>query len=120
MSQDTSQHQHHAIDYIEFTVSDMDQSKAFYSRVFGWKFTDYAPVYAGIQGQDREVGGFTVGTPSSGGPLIVLFSQDLDATLNAVTEAGGEIVKEPFGFPGGRRFHFKDPSGNELAVWTPA
>lgn len=113
-----SDNTHHAIDYIEFTVTDMEVSKAFYSRVFGWKFTDYAPVYAGIQGPGREVGGFTVGEVKRGGPLVVLYSADLEATLAATKEAGAEIVKEPFDFPGGRRFHFLDPSGNELAVWA--
>ncbi len=119
MSEAPSQHHHHAIDYIEFTVTDMKRSQEFYSRAFGWKFTDYAPVYAGIQGPDRELGGFAVGTPTPGGPLVVLYSQDLEATLAAVIEGGAEILKEPFGFPGGRRFHFRDPSGNELAVWSP-
>ena len=56
--------------------------------------------------------------PSRGGPLVILYSKDLDATLNKVREAGGRIAKEPFEFPGGRRFHFEDPSGNELAVWA--
>ena len=79
---------------------------------------DYGPDYAGIQGDGREVGGFRVdaATPP-GGPLVVLYSEDLDVTLARVREAGGQVVREPFDFPGGRRFHFHDPSGNELAVW---
>lgn len=110
-------HTHHAIDYIEFTVRDLEEAKRFFSAAFGWAFTDYAPVYAGIKGPEREVGGLSVGEPRPGGPLVVLYSDDLEASLVAVQEAGGAIVKEPFDFPGGRRFHFTDPSGNELAVW---
>lgn len=112
-------HTHHAIDYGEITVTDVAASKAFYATAFGWKFTDYGPDYAGIQGVGREQGGLTKGTPSGrGGPLVILFSTDLDATLKAVRVAGGTITTEPFTFPGGRRFHFTDPSGNELAVWA--
>jgi predicted enzyme related to lactoylglutathione lyase len=113
-------HQHHAIDYIEITVTDVAAAKRFYGAAFGWTFADYGPDYAGIQGDGREVGGFAQGTPTRGGPLVVLFSKDLEATLAAVKAAGGTIAKEPFGFPGGRRFHFTDPSGNELAVWAEA
>jgi predicted enzyme related to lactoylglutathione lyase len=113
-------HTHHAIDYLEFTVRDLDQAKRFYAAAFGWAFNDYGPSYSGIQGAEREQGGLTVGDPSPGGPLVVLYSEDLEASLAAVREAGGEVVKEPFGFPGGRRFHFRDPSGNELAVWASA
>lgn len=111
-------HQHHAIDYIEFTVSDMKQSKEFYGSVFGWEFTDYAPVYAGIKVSDREIGGFTVGEVVRGGPLVVLFSKNLEDSLAKVRAAGAKIVKEPFDFPGGRRFQFQDPSSNQLAVWA--
>lgn len=110
-------HQHHSLDYIEFTVADMDQSKNFYAAAFGWKFTDYAPTYAGIQGADREMGGFTVGQPRPGGALLVLYSEDLEKTVASVEKAGGEICKPIFDFPGGRRFHFIDPNGYELAVW---
>lgn len=111
---------HHSIDYIEFTVTDMAASKAFYSAAFGWQFTDYGPEYVGIQrlDGDGEVGGLTVGEPMQGGPLVVLYSDDLPATLAAVERAGGTIVEPPFDFPGGRRFEFTDPSGNRLAVWT--
>jgi len=112
-------HTHHAIDYIELSVTDIAEAKRFYGAAFGWKFTDYGPDYAGIQGKDREVGGFvqTDGV-RSGGPLVVLYSDDLPATLQSVVDAGGAITTEPFDFPGGRRFHFTDPSGNELAVWA--
>lgn len=112
-------HTHHAIDYIEFTVSDISEAKRFYADAFGWAFTDYGPDYAGIQGDDGEVGGLARSDePRQGGPLVILYSDDLEASLAAVRAAGGSIVKEPFAFPGGRRFHFADPSGNELAVWS--
>lgn len=109
---------HHSINYIEFSVSDMAQAQKFYADAFGWKFTDYAPGYAGIQGEQGEVGGFTVGEVRPGGVLVILFSRDLDDSLKRVREAGGTVTKEPFDFPGGRRFQFLDPSGNELAVWA--
>lgn len=112
-------HTHHAIDYIEFTVGDMAEAKRFYADAFGWTFADYGPDYAGIQGEDGEVGGLSrADEPRQGGPLVILYSDDLEASLAAVRAAGGSIVKEPFAFPGGRRFHFADPSGNELAVWS--
>lgn len=114
-------HTHHAIDYIELAVRDIGAAKAFYSAAFGWRFNDYGPEYAGIQGADGEVGGLRQTEESrTGGPLVVLYSEDLEGSLDAVRSAGGAVVKEPFSFPGGRRFHFLDPSGNELAVWSPA
>lgn len=112
-------HTHHAIDYIELTVTDMAESKRFYQAAFGWQFNDYGPEYAGIQGRGGEVGGFRLDTEvATGGPLVILYSDDLDMTVAKVRDAGGRIVTEPFEFPGGRRFHFHDPSGNELAVWS--
>ena len=114
---------HHAIDYIEFTVRDLDEAKRFYTDAFGWAFTDYGPTYAGIQraGGDGEAGGMEQSdTLRPGGPLVILYSDDLEASAAAVEAAGGTISTPPFGFPGGRRFHFTDPSGNELAVWTHA
>lgn len=114
-------HQHHRIDYIELPASDLGRAKAFYAEAFGWAFNDYGPDYAGIQGTEpgTEVGGLNPQAPSSrGGPLVLLFSADLDATVAAVTSAGGEVVEGPYAFPGGRRFHFLDPSGIELGVWS--
>jgi predicted enzyme related to lactoylglutathione lyase len=114
-------HQHHAIDYIEITVADIDAAKRFYSSAFDWKFNDYGPNYAGIQKAGGEAGGLRLAdTVQHGGPLVILYSENLDATATRVRKAGGSIVKEPFSFPGGRRFHFADPSGNELAVWSEA
>ena len=119
MTTSGSSHRHHAIDYIEITVRDVGEAKQFYGAAFGWRFADYGPTYAGIQGDEHEMGGLAQGEPlGPGGPLVVLHSHDLDATLSSVRSAGGAIVKEPYAFPGGRRFHFTDPSGNELAVWA--
>lgn len=111
---------HHEIDYIEFEVADMAEAQRFYGDAFGWAFTDYGPGYAGIQKSGGgEVGGLRLSSGiATGGPLVILYSQDLGESLKAVRSAGGDITKEPFEFPGGRRFHFKDPSGNELAVWS--
>jgi predicted enzyme related to lactoylglutathione lyase len=114
-------HSHHAIDYVEFSVRDLTAAKRFYATAFGWKFTDYGPSYAAILGADREVGGLLqTDDARTTGPLVILFSDDLDESVAAVRRAGGTILKEPYGFPGGRRFHFADPSGNELAVWSPS
>ena len=116
---DQSAHTHHAIDYIELTVSDVANAKRFYTAAFGWKFNDYGPDYAGIQGEGREVGGLRQdAVVRAGGPLVILFSRNLEESLERVRSAGGKIVNGPYEFPGGRRFHFTDPSGNELAVWA--
>lgn len=113
--------QHHAIDYIELAVADLDQAKRFYTEAFGWQFNDYGPDYAGIQDPagDGEVGGLRLDQQvRPGGPLVLLYSADLDASVEAVNNAGGRVVNGPYEFPGGRRFHFTDPSGNELGVWA--
>lgn len=112
---------HHAIDYIEFTVRDLAEAQRFYAAAFGWGFTDYGPTYAGIQGAEGEVGGMAqTETLRQGGPLVILFSENLEASVDAVESAGGTVSTPPYAFPGGRRFHFLDPSGNELAVWAHA
>src|SRR5262245_19499409 len=114
-----AEHTHHAIDYIEIAVTNVAEAKRFYTAAFGWTFTDYGPEYAGIQGPGREVGGLRQDERvRAGGPLVVLYSKTLDVTLAKVKAAGGRIAKDTFGFRGGRRFHFTDPSGNELAVWS--
>ena len=106
------------IDYIEFPATDIAKTKAFYEKVFGWKFTDYGPGYTSFQ-DGRLAGGFSKeGAVSREGPLVVLYATDLVATERKVRDAGGAIVKDAFDFPGGRRFHFADPSGNVLAVWS--
>lgn len=114
------EHKHHTVDYLELAVHDVAKAKGFYGKAFGWAFNDYGPEYAGIQKEGGgEVGGLN-GTSDApvGRPLLVLYSRDLEATRVAVVQAGGSIVREIFKFPGGRRFHFKDPSGNECAVWS--
>ena len=114
-----SAHTHHAIDYIEIAVTDIDAAKAFYSSAFGWSLVDYGPDYAGIQGDGKEVGGLRRDPDvRAGGPLVILYSDDLERSVAAVSEAGGTIVAPIYAFPGGRRFHFADPAGNELAVWS--
>jgi len=114
-----SKHNHHGIDYIEFAVINMEESKKFYNETFGWSFNDYGPAYSGIKKGEGEVGGFRLEDEvKTGGPLIVLYSKDLEKTASKVEEIGGKISKEIFSFPGGRRFQFIDPSGNELAVWS--
>jgi predicted enzyme related to lactoylglutathione lyase len=116
---ETAEHTHHGIDYIEITVTDVAEAKRFYGIAFGWAFNDYGPDYAGIQGPGREVGGLRKDSQvRAGGPLVVLYSRTLDDTKKKVEQAGGSIVQDTFSFPGGRRFHFADPSGNELAVWS--
>lgn len=105
-------------DYVEFTVHDIAKSKAFYGAVFGWHFTDYGPGYASFD-DGRIGGGLTAdGVPRPGGPLVVFYADDLEAVLARVKVAGGAIVKPVFSFPGGRRFHFTDPDGIEVAVWS--
>jgi hypothetical protein len=113
-------HTHHEIDYIEFGVSDMAQSQRFYAAAFDWEFTDYGPGYAAIRRRKGgEAGGLRLQSEViAGGSLVILYSNDLETTLAKVQKAGGLISQEIFEFPGGRRFHFKDPSGNELAVWS--
>jgi predicted enzyme related to lactoylglutathione lyase len=102
------------LDYLEMPGGDLPGQKAFYTAAFGWRFTDYGPEYAAFaEGLD---GGFHAGG-GDGKPLPVLFSTDLEATLAKVQAAGAEITRPIFAFPGGRRFHFRDPAGNELAVW---
>ncbi|MBL8583071.1 MAG: VOC family protein [Rhizobiaceae bacterium] len=103
------------LDYLEMSATGgtLDSVKAFYSRAFGWSFTDYGPSYAAFD--EGLEGGFQSETAVK--PLPVLYSERLEETAAAVVEAGGRIVQPIFAFPGGRRFHFVDPAGNELAVW---
>ena len=109
---------HHTIDYIEFGATDIPKTKAFYSAVFGWKFTDYGPDYSSFE-DGRLSGGLRGGeTPTRGGALVVIYATALEEVRDAVIFAGGKIVVETHDFPGGRRFHFTDPAGNELAVWS--
>ena len=106
------------IDYIEFPASDLPATKLFYTDVFGWSFQDYGPDYTSFQ-DGRLSGGFQKEqSVKTGGPLVVIYAKDLEGVVSKVQSAGGTIVKPIFTFPGGRRFHFSDPNGNELAVWS--
>jgi len=115
--------QHHKITYIEFTTKDIEQTKRFYSAVFGWSFQDWGPDYIGFSATDAGIdGGFSKVEPhevqAKPAALVVLYSADLKATEAAIIAAGGSIVVPTFEFPGGRRFHFSDGLGNVLAVWS--
>lgn len=106
------------LDYLEMQAGGgvIDSVKAFYSAAFGWTFTDYGPGYSAFaEGLD---GGFDGSSPPATKPLPVLYASDLETAVAAVEDAGGRIVQPIFEFPGGRRFHFTDPAGNELAVWS--
>jgi uncharacterized protein len=106
------------IDYIELGVAEVERAKAFYGKAFGWTFTDYGPAYCEFS-DGRLSGGFTTMTPPRpGGPLVILYAVDLVDAQARVEAAGGRIAKPIFDFPGGQRFHFLDPDGYELAVWT--
>ena len=112
---------HHKIDYVEFSACDIPASKAFFSRVFGWTFEDFGSEYTAFANAGIE-GGFFANNAYSrtehGSALIVLYSDDLKKSYADIVAAGGTIAKRIFAFPGGRRFHFFEPSGNELAIWS--
>ena len=106
------------VDYIEFAATDIGRTKQFYQQVFGWKFEDYGPDYTSFR-DGRLSGGFTTDAPvRPANPLVVIYAARLEDVEAKVKQAGGKIVRPTYTFPGGRRFHFSDPSGNELAVWT--
>jgi uncharacterized protein len=107
------------IDYVELNVADIARCKAFFGGAFGWTFTDYGPGYCEFA-DGRLTGGFTTDLPPrpGGGPLVILYADDLAACEKRVLAAGGRIATPAFDFPGGRRFHFLDPDGYEWAVWT--
>lgn len=107
----------HRIDYLEFGATDIARTKEFYAQAFGWEFTDYGPDYTSFH-DGRMAGGFWTNVALGRSPLVVLYAANLEDTLARVQASGGVICREVFSFPGGRRFHFADPSGNELAVWS--
>lgn len=114
---------HETINYVEFPSLDLGASKRFFAEAFGWSFLDYGPDYAAFSDAGLDGGFFraaVAGRTERGSALVVLYSDALEATLSKVEAAGGEIVKPVFAFPGGRRFHFVEPGGNELAVWGEA
>lgn len=117
MAQQDAKHDRR-IDYIEMAATDIAATKQFYGDLFGWKFTDYGPEYTSFE-DGRLAGGFYKAPAAKPGTvLVVIFAVDLEAMEQRVRSARGKIVKPIFSFPGGRRFHFTDPSGNELAVWS--
>ncbi len=122
MADPESIHVHHGFDYVEIPATDLAVAEEFYGAAFGWRFAPYGPGYLGIVTSDgREGGGISLmGTVDRGSIMVVLYSRDLEASFAAVQAAGGEITRQIFDFPGGRRFHFLDPSGNELGVWALA
>ncbi|MCL1079083.1 VOC family protein [Parashewanella spongiae] len=115
--------EHEKLNYVEFAAKDLSATKAFFIDTFDWAFTDYGPEYIAFA-HEGLAGGFyqedASSRPENGGALLVFYSDDIESTLAKVTEHGGEIVKPIFEFPGGCRFHFTEPSGNEFAVWSEA
>jgi predicted enzyme related to lactoylglutathione lyase len=112
---------HGKLDYVEFPSTDTAARKGFFARAFGWTFTDYGPDYTAFSGEGLDGGFFKAAMPPAAPPnaaLLVFFSIDLEATLEKVTAAGGVITQAIFDFPGGRRFQFREPGGNVLAVWA--
>ena len=111
---------HEKINYVELPAKDLAATKAFFESVFGWSFTDYGPEYTAFENQGLDGGFFQSDLASStekGAALIVFYSNQLEATFAKVEKAGGSILRPIYSFPGGRRFHFTEPSGNEFAVW---
>jgi uncharacterized protein len=112
---------HEKINYVELPAKDLAATKAFFQSVFGWSFVDYGPEYISFSNQGLDGGFFQsdlVSSPQNGAALVIFYSNQLEATLAKVEKAGGSIVRPIFSFPGGRRFHFTEPSGNEFAVWS--
>jgi predicted enzyme related to lactoylglutathione lyase len=112
--------QHEKMNYVEFPAKDLAGTKAFFESAFGWSFVDYGPEYTAFENQGLDGGFFQSDLASStenGAALIVFYSDQLEATLAKIQKAGGSILRPIYSFPGGRRFHFTEPSGNEFAVW---
>ena len=113
--------EHEKISYVEFPARDIAATKAFFTEVFGWSFTDYGPEYTAFNDGGID-GGFYQSDQAcstvNGSALVVFYSNSLEDTQAKIEGASGSIIKPIFAFPGGRRFHFCDPSGNEFAVWS--
>lgn len=106
------------IDYVELPGGKLDEMRRFYAGAFGWRFIDYGPSYMAVEdaGLDAGIQGDPEEAPAA--PLVILYAEHLESMRDEVRAAGGEITRPIFAFPGGRRFHFRDPAGNELAVWS--
>lgn len=115
--------EHEKINYVEYPAKDLAATKGFFEKAFGWSFTDYGPTYSAFSGEGLD-GGFyqsnLAASTEQGSALIVFYSAKLEETQAKIERAGGRILKPIFSFPGGRRFHFAEPSGNEFAVWGEA
>ena len=112
---------HEKINYVEFPARDLEAVKTFFGAAFGWSFADYGPDYTAFAEAGLDGGFFqtdATACTASGSALVVLYSSNLEQTLGKIESVGGRIIKPIFSFPGGRRFHFIDPNGNELAVWS--
>lgn len=112
---------HEKINYVEYPARDLKATKLFFQQAFGWAFEDYGPDYAAFSDQGLDGGFFKselAARTDQGSALVIFHSEHLEGTLARVVAAGGEVVKPIFSFPGGRRFHFTEPSGNEFAVWS--
>ena len=116
--------QHHKIDYVEFASPDLAIACAFFGAVFGWRFTEYGADYIAFHGAGLEGGLYRADRPDQvnrfekSGSIIVFYSRDLEASQRLIQQHGGKVVKPIFSFPGGRRFHFMEPTGTELAIWS--
>lgn len=106
------------IDYVELPGGDLVPTKAFYEQAFGWRFVDYGPSYAAFDGAGLDGGFQSDASEAAGKPLVILYARDLEVMEAKVRAAGGVVIRPIYPFPGGRRFHFRDPAGNELAVWS--
>ncbi len=112
---------HEQINYVEFPAKNMAATKAFFTEVFDWSFTDYGPEYMAVSDVGLNVGFYKsdlVVSYQKGSALIVFYSNALEETQAKIEKAGGAVVRPITAFPGGRRFHFTDPNGNEYAVWS--
>lgn len=105
------------IDYVEFSSMKLEETQSFFAKAFGWEFIDYGPDYRDIQG--AGIGGGLERAPNSA-PIVILKSDDLEASKKTIIEAGAILLKDIYGFPGGRRFEFREPGGTVMSVWTPA
>lgn len=105
------------IDYLEFPSANGVRTREFFTEAFGWRFTNYGPTYDGIDDAGIDAG-IDASASKSEAPLAVVRTSDLEAAERDVVAAGGVITRPAFDFPGGRRFHFREPGGNELAVWV--
>jgi len=112
---------HEKINYLEIPAKDISAAKDFFTKVFGFTFVDYGPDYTAFSDAGIE-GGFykseAAASTQSGSALVIFYSKELESTQDKIENAGGTVIKEIFSFPGGRRFHFNDPNGNEFAVWS--